>query len=81
MSNNSKNTERLSIDVSSEEHRRIKAFASSKGLSLRMFVIQCVRKQLPVAREGLILDAMSTHPNPTLKEIWDNDEDAIYDQL
>ena len=73
--------ERLSVDVSPEEHRQIKAFAALQGKTIREFVLDCIKLSLRNAKEKAILNAMVSQPSEPLVELWDNDKDAAYDDL
>ena len=75
-----KGKERLSIDVPPEEHKRIKIFAARHGMSVRLFVLESIRKRW-AEEEQKDLRNMVSEAGPVLKEIWDNDKDAQYDQL
>jgi DNA-binding protein len=81
MEKSSKQTERLSIDLPREEHRQIKVQAASCGISIRVYVLECVRKRLSQETERKDLSAMTGSVSDCLKEVWDNEADAHYDQL
>lgn len=72
--------ERLSIDVNPEERRRVKAIAALSGKSVRDFVLESIREKIAREVEDRDLDAMMTYPCSALEELWDNDQDAIYDK-
>ena len=73
--------ERLSVDVSPEEHRQIKAFAALQGKTIREFVLDCIKQRIRNAKEKAVLNAMVSQPSEALVELWDNDKDAAYDEL
>jgi uncharacterized protein (DUF1778 family) len=73
--------ERLSIDVLPEEHRKIKAYAALHGLTIREYVLESVREQLHQEKEERELLEMTTSIGPVLKELWDNEKDAAYDEV
>jgi len=75
--------ERLSIDVSTREHRRIKAYAALHGQTIREYVMESVRRQLQHEDERKELSTLTSHldRDPALKKLWDNDKDAAYDKL
>lgn len=81
MANSERSKERLSIDVPPEEHRRIKIHAARHGVSIRLYVLESVRQRLSQEDEAKELSSMTTHTGRLLKEVWDNDKDAAYDQL
>lgn len=72
--------ERLSIDVTPEERRRVKAVAALSGQSIREFVLESIREKIARAMEQRELEAMMSNPSSALEELWNNDQDAIYDQ-
>lgn len=73
--------DRLSIDVLSEEHKQIKAYAALHGQTIREYVLESVRKRLHRQQEKRELSVLSMHldQDPVLKELWDNEKDAAYD--
>ena len=76
-----KEKERLSIDIQPEEHRRIKIFAARHGVSMRVYVLECIRKRLSEEEEAKDISSMTSSAGPVLKELWDNEKDAAYDKL
>lgn len=72
--------ERLSIDVKLDEHKKIKLYAARLGMSIRSFVLESVRQRL-AQEEKKQLSLMTSYPGPVLKEVWENDQDAAYDNL
>ncbi len=73
--------ERLSIDVTSEERRRVKAVAALSGKSVKEFVLDSIREKIAREMEDRDLVAMMTYPSSALEELWNNDMDAIYDEV
>lgn len=73
--------ERLSVDVSAEEHHQIKAYAALQGKTIRDFVLECIKARMQRAAEDAVLEALVTHPGELLTELWDNEKDADYDAL
>lgn len=75
--------ERLSIDVSPEEHRKIKAYAALHGQTIRDYVIKSLRERLIREAEEKDLSALSLRldKDPILKKLWDNAKDSAYDKL
>jgi len=73
--------ERLSIDVSQGMHRKIKAQAALEGISIRAYVVKSIQER--ISQEGEIKDLkeMTKKVNQSLKKVWDNKEDSIYDEL
>lgn len=73
--------ERLSIDVTPEERRRVKAVAALSGKSIRDFVLESIREKISRVVEERDIDAMMTYPSSVLEELWNSDEDSIYDEI
>ena len=75
---------RLSIDVSRETRRRIRLAAALREQSIRQYVCEAVEARL---RDDLAdemptdLLALRASADPVLAELWDNPEDATYDDL
>ncbi|PIU64270.1 MAG: hypothetical protein COS84_08615 [Armatimonadetes bacterium CG07_land_8_20_14_0_80_40_9] len=75
--------ERISIDVLPEEYRKIKAYADLHGKTIREYIMESVREWLHQEAEEKDLSSLAIHLNkdPVLKELWDNEKDAVYDKL
>ena len=75
--------DRVSLDVSPEEHRHIKAAAALRGQTIRDYILKGVRERLQREREGGELSTLTQHldRDPVLRQLWDNDRDAAYDRL
>ena len=73
--------DRLSIDVLPEEHRRIKAYAAFHGQTIGEYVLKPVRERLRLEEEEGQLQTMTMDIGPVLKELWDNEKDASYDEI
>lgn len=73
--------ERLTIDLTPEEHRRIKSYAAYQGKTLKEFVIESIRTRIALDSEQEDLKMLITKPTSILMELWDNDKDAAYDKL
>jgi len=71
----------LTIEVSPEEHEKIKLFADFHGNSIKEYVLESVRERMSLESEKEDLLKITTSINPVLKELWDNDKDAVYDEL
>lgn len=52
-------TTRMSIDISPQDHRRLKMMAASAGTTLREFVIECIHARI-------YPDKQSGQKNPTV---------------
>jgi hypothetical protein len=66
---------RLSIDV------MIKAYAALHGQSIREYVLETIQARLRKEREKNDILTMTTQINSLLREVWDNDKDAVYDEV
>ncbi len=73
--------ERMSIEVSLEEHKKIKALAALHGNTIKEYVLECLRERMRQESEEKDILKITTSINPVLKELWDNEKDAIYDEL
>lgn len=73
--------ERLSIEVSPEEHKKIKRYATLHGNSVREYILDSIRERIHHENEEKDLLKLTTSINPVLKELWDNEMDAAYDRL
>jgi hypothetical protein len=72
---------RLSVDVSPDEHRRIKMCAALNDETVRAYVLKAVKKRLQSDLELEIFRAMTAKEDPVLAELWDNEKDSVYDSL
>jgi uncharacterized protein (DUF1778 family) len=77
--------ERLSIDVSREQRRRLRIAAAKHDQSIRDYVWDAVETRLkddginePPAGDLLTL---TEEADPVLAELWDNPRDAAYDDV
>lgn len=73
--------ERLSIDVTPEERRRVKAIAALSGKSVKDFILESIHEKIAREIEDRDLVAMMTYPCSALEVLWNNDQDAIYDEV
>lgn len=73
--------ERLTIDLTPDEHRKIKSYAAYQGKTLKEFVVESIRTKMALDAEQEDLNQILTNPTALMMEIWDNDRDAEYDQL
>jgi uncharacterized protein (DUF1778 family) len=72
---------RLSIDVESAEHRKIKMCAAIREESVRSYVLEAIKGRLKTDLEQNGLLSMSNQADPVLSELWDNKKDSAYDNL
>ena len=73
--------ERLTIDLPSHEHRKIKALAAFRGETLKKFVLDSIRARVAAEAEEHDFLQIMTKPTKILQELWDNERDAAYDDL
>ena len=78
---NTAKRERLTIDLTPEEHRRIKSYAAYQGKTLKEFVVESIRTKMALDAEQGDLNLVMTKPTALMMEIWDNDRDSGYDKL
>ena len=73
---------RLSIDVTRETRRRIRLAAALREQSIRQYVSEAIESRLrdDLAGETDLL-ALRASADPVLAELWDNAEDARYDDF
>ena len=75
---------RLSIDVTRETRRRIRLAAALREQSIRQYVSEAIESRLRDDLAGEMptdLLALTASADPVLAELWDNPEDARYDDL
>jgi len=78
---NTARRERLTIDLTPEEHRKIKSYAAYQGKTLKEFVLESIQTRMALDAEQEDLKLVMTKPTALMMEIWDNDRDAAYDKL
>jgi len=66
---------RLTLDMDPELHRRVKLMSVRKGMTMREFCLGAIANRLAVESRKAI------GPDPVLEELWDNEDDAAYDDL
>lgn len=72
---------RLSIDIDAEEHQKIKIFATLHDKTIKEYVLESIREHLDRESKEKQLLAMTTQINPSLKEVWNNKKDDIYNEI
>lgn len=72
---------RLSVDLTADERRRIRLAAAHRDQSIREYVLSAIETQLARDRETSGLTALDAASDPALGELWDNPNDATYDDL
>lgn len=75
--------ERLSIDVTPKEHKKIKILAVLHGETIREFVLESVQERISQENEekGLKYLTGNINKDPVLEKLWNNKKDAAYDKL
>lgn len=68
--------ERLTIDLSEEEHRKIKSYAALKGKSMKEFVLESIKNQMLLESETEANNSLLTKTSMLMQDIWDNDKDS-----
>jgi hypothetical protein len=68
---------RLTIDMERSLHARLKVVAARNGTTMREYCVQAVERQL--AEEPA--EYLTAQEAPVLAELWDNPDDAVYDDL
>jgi hypothetical protein len=68
---------RLAVDLPADVRRRAKVAAARRDVTLQQYVRRALERQLA---EDLP-HAMHAADDPVLAELWDNDADAVYDEL
>ena len=67
---------RLTIDLDSDLHKRLKVLAAREGTTMRELCIQAIK--IHIFRKANP-DVLSE--DPLLTDLWDNEDDAVYDNL
>lgn len=68
--------ERLTIDLSEEEHRKIKSYAALMGKSMKEFVLESIKNQMLLESETEANNSLLTKTSMLMQDIWDNDKDS-----
>ena len=68
---------RLTIDLDRALHERLKVVAARKRTSMREYCVEAVERRL--AEEPT--ECLTSEADPVLAELWDNEDDAVYDNL
>ncbi|MDP2948170.1 MAG: hypothetical protein Q8P22_01355 [Chloroflexota bacterium] len=68
---------RLTIDLEPDVHSRLKIVAVRKRTTMRQYSVQAIERQL--AEEPA--EYLTAEADPVLAELWDNEDDAVYDDL
>jgi len=68
---------RLTIDVEPALKARLKIAAASRGLSMRQLCLHALERELGEEDS----QPLNWKSDPVLAELWDNEEDEIYNNL
>jgi len=71
------NKARLTIDLEPQLHSKLKVVAAKKRTSMREYTVEAIERRL--AEEPA--EYLTAEAEPVLAELWDNDDDAVYDDL
>jgi plasmid stability protein len=69
---------RLTLDLTPELHRKLKVAAARRGQSMRELCIRAIEHEVESQQKKPYLTAAEA---PLLAELWDNEFDAIYDDV
>lgn len=72
---------RLSIDLTTEQRRRVRLAAAHRDTSIRDYVVTAILTRLAEDEERSGLTTLRETSDPVLGELWKNDTDAAYDDL
>ena len=68
---------RLTIDLDPALHSKLKIVSARKGTSMREYSVSAIEHRLAEERA----EYMTSETDPVLAELWDNDDDAAYDDI
>ena len=68
---------RLTIDLEPDVHARLKIVAARRRTTMRGYTVQAIERQL--SEEPA--EYLTAREAPVLAELWDNPDDAVYDDL
>jgi predicted DNA-binding protein len=68
---------RLTVDLDPRLHSRLKIASARRGTSMREYLVEAIEHRL--AEDAP--DILNAETDPVLADLWDNDDDAIYDDL
>jgi plasmid stability protein len=68
---------RLTLDIDSNLHSQLKVVAAKRGTSMREYCLEAIEAKIAEER----LTYLSAAADPVLAELWDNDDDAVYDDM
>jgi hypothetical protein len=68
---------RLTVDLDPQLHARLKIVSARRGTTMRNYTVAAIEQRL--AEESP--EYLTAEADPVLAELWDNDDDAVYDDL
>jgi hypothetical protein len=68
---------RLTIDLDQRLHSRLKIVAAKRGTSMREYCVRAI--ETSIAEEPG--EYLTSEADPVLAELWDNSDDAVYDDM
>jgi predicted DNA-binding protein len=68
---------RLTIDLEPALHKRLKVVTARRGITMRRYCVEAIERRL--AEEPA--EYLTAAEAPVLAELWDNEDDAVYDDL
>ena len=66
---------RLTFDVEPELYEELKELAARKGISVDQLCSITLERRIQIEKTGYL----SAESAPLLADLWDNDQDAVYD--
>jgi hypothetical protein len=70
---------RLTLDIDPALHKRLKKVAAEQGITMRELCLRAIERNV-LARygDGRVVPLA---PDDVLTELWDNEDDAVYDNI
>ena len=68
---------RLTLDLDADLHGRLKVVTARKRTSMRRYCVEAIEHRIAEERG----EYLTAEEAPVLAELWDNPDDAIYDDL
>lgn len=74
-------TTRMSIDISVKDHKRIKVLASAEGVTIKDFVIDCIREKITPEKKPNAKTRKAMNDARKGKTLKAKDVTDLYEQL
>ena len=71
----------FNLNISIDEQNKIKNYANLKGKSVEEFIIESVNNQILLESDQEYTSMLSKRTPLILEDLWDNENDAAYDNL